>query len=870
MARLHPHFPAVVRRIVHPRRFRDRLLAGMLLVALLPLAIFGALVAADLGHISSQTTAEAHRAIIDDQEARQQSSVTDRARLLDTRLTAIGDEVRHLRDQMAVAVSTPPRQVPYPALFSDYSGIAYTSGADTTIIVGQSARQVAGPAPASPAVRAAALATQSQPLVPMMQALRHADPEVEAVWVVDKVDAVIRTVPSMDVPSAVDNHRLDSAAPLGPDGETIFSTSQKRFSSAGDDPENWADPNRTGPQRPADGPFWTDPYQTRQAGEEGVTVWVPVGDGRTLVGADITVQQLANALVQSPISGEPGAYPLLLSSSNKVLGGGPEVRSDFHMSNAYVGAMLPSSGHRDVDSALSGIEKTGHAHAVRVTLQGTDRELFTAPIYGPHWVLATSVPVADLEPDATALGHGIDTAIHRLLLLAVPLAVVVCGLAFAVATVFARHLVGPVGALTTSAERLAQGHIDEPVPPQGDDEVGLLADSLERMRREVNGSRDAILAAAHELEGRVAERTAELRSRNDELVALNALAGSLTRSLEPSVILEGGLTALAAVLPVDAGLGFAGDANHLRELTRLGDDPTPHAEALRTIAAAALDEGMMATRLVAAGVLVGLPLRTSDGQLGALAVLAGSATAVRRRETLLGAVADQVGLALRTAHLSAQRRALAVLEERTRLAREIHDTLAQQLTAIVLQLEAAEPLVGRSQRRAREVVVTARDQARHALAEARRSVWDLRPAPLTATGLVAALDAEVERWRNRTGIDAALLAHDLPTPLTLQPQAEVALLRIAQEALANAAYHSGANRVVVTLNAREGLLELRVQDDGNGFAIGTGGRPDSFGLTGMDERARLIGGRLDVDSVSGQGTRVSVRVPIGDLGGVPA
>jgi two-component system, NarL family, sensor kinase len=208
-----------------------------------------------------------------------------------------------------------------------------------------------------------------------------------------------------------------------------------------------------------------------------------------------------------------------------------------------------------------------------------------------------------------------------------------------------------------------------------------------------------------------------------------------------------------------------------------------------------------------------------------------------------------------------------VLEERTRLAREIHDTLAQQLTAIVLQLEAAEAYAERSPGRAQSTVITARDLARSALHEARRSVWNLRPAPLEATGLVAALDREVRRWSRTSGVSARLRAETLPSPLSLQPAAEVGLLRIAQEALSNAGRHSGATTVEVSLARRDGALELSVQDDGCGFDPEAGPQLGSFGLVGMGERARLAGGLLEIVTAPGHGTRVTVRLPLAEATG---
>jgi len=205
----------------------------------------------------------------------------------------------------------------------------------------------------------------------------------------------------------------------------------------------------------------------------------------------------------------------------------------------------------------------------------------------------------------------------------------------------------------------------------------------------------------------------------------------------------------------------------------------------------------------------------------------------------------------------------AVLEERTRLAREIHDTLAQQLTGIVLELEAADTLLNRgSERRARSSVERARELARGALQEARSSVWNLRPAPLSATGLVAAIGHEVEAWEERTGIPARFKARAVPLHPPLSPTAEVALLRIGQEALSNAARHGKPEHVDVELRAHAKELILSVRDDGVGFdPAASAPREDCFGLDGMAERARNAGGSLTVVSAPGHGTTVTTRLP---------
>jgi signal transduction histidine kinase len=283
---------------------------------------------------------------------------------------------------------------------------------------------------------------------------------------------------------------------------------------------------------------------------------------------------------------------------------------------------------------------------------------------------------------------------------------------------------------------------------------------------------------------------------------------------------------------------------------------------------AALQSGALSLRSSAAGRVVALPVAAGGTALGALAALVPLSVALPKRiRILLGAVADQVGLALRTAEFAAEGRELAVLGERTRLAREIHDTLAQQLTGIVLQLEAAEAMQTRNQReRSRDLVVAAREQARLALQEARRSVWNLRPMPLEAAGLTAAVVLEAERFGTRTGIVVTVRNDGVPRHLALSPQSEVAVFRILQEALANVGHHSNARRVEVELGAVDRELLLTISDDGSGFDTDIGGltasSPGSFGLLGMRERARLIGAELEVTSERAGGTRISVRVPL--------
>lgn len=229
---------------------------------------------------------------------------------------------------------------------------------------------------------------------------------------------------------------------------------------------------------------------------------------------------------------------------------------------------------------------------------------------------------------------------------------------------------------------------------------------------------------------------------------------------------------------------------------------------------------------------------------------------------MLVTVADQVAIAIENARLWDQNRQLAIIEERNRIAREIHDTLAQNLTGITLQLEAAVQLRETKPERAWERVEKGLALAKEGLDDVRRSVRNLRPAPLETRTLRNALADELARVESDTGARTELeVADDLPR---LPAHVEDALFRIAQESLNNVRRHANASQVRLSLEPDgDDWVRLRVRDNGVGF------RPEesdplrrTFGLTSMRERARLIGGELEVRSNRNRGTVVVARVPI--------
>ena len=214
--------------------------------------------------------------------------------------------------------------------------------------------------------------------------------------------------------------------------------------------------------------------------------------------------------------------------------------------------------------------------------------------------------------------------------------------------------------------------------------------------------------------------------------------------------------------------------------------------------------------------------------------------------------------------LAAAERRAGILEERQRLAREIHDTLAQGFAAIVMHLEQADvasrdaPSEQTSEDPVRPHLDFARSIARENLEEARRMLTALRPEVLDQEGgLGAAIERVCAEWSTRNEIPCAV--HVTGDVMQLHSEVEVVLLRTTQELLANVRKHARAGHVTVTLSYISDVVALDVRDDGVGFAAdAASGR---FGLRGLRERTQQLGGAVDIDSAPGEGTAVSVTIP---------
>jgi signal transduction histidine kinase len=255
-----------------------------------------------------------------------------------------------------------------------------------------------------------------------------------------------------------------------------------------------------------------------------------------------------------------------------------------------------------------------------------------------------------------------------------------------------------------------------------------------------------------------------------------------------------------------------------------------------------------------------VPLMTKNIVIGVLDVQSNSLNAFDEKDlTVLQSLASQAAVAIENARLYQQARQLAVVEERNRLARDLHDSVTQSLYGITLFAEAADRLlaagdVDLAAEHVRELRVTAQESLR----EMRLLIFELRPLILGEHGLASALQVRLESVEGRSGLETVLEIEG--EEQELPAETEGGLYRIAQEALNNALKHAQARCIEIRLRWTPSPITLEIIDDGVGFDPHTIRQQGGLGLQGMEERAAQLGSQLSIQSQPGQGTRVKVEV----------
>ncbi len=386
-------------------------------------------------------------------------------------------------------------------------------------------------------------------------------------------------------------------------------------------------------------------------------------------------------------------------------------------------------------------------------------------------------------------------------------------------------------------------------------------DDAERRRRVAEGLRDIlnILNANQPLDETLNRIVAQARrllgSDSIALFRLDPASGTLRIQASDGLTSE-----YVANMVVPVGKGAVGRAVLQRQPIILGEPLVPRTE-LEFFPVSPAARPLLERAVGQFKVLVGIPLILKDQVYGAITLYYVAPREFSEEEIRLAVTfADQAALAIENAQLREQAQRAAALGERSRLARELHDSVTQSLYSVTLYAEAAARLLASgAQAQAAEHLRELRDTAQEALREMRLLIFELRPPALEKTGLVAALQARLDGVETRGGMKAELQVEG-EEHLARREQEE--LYHIAQEALNNALKHSGARSVQVRVKFLDDCTLLEICDDGAGFEVHEIRDSGGLGFKGMTERAQRIGGDLAIESAPGKGTRVSIRVPV--------
>ena len=392
---------------------------------------------------------------------------------------------------------------------------------------------------------------------------------------------------------------------------------------------------------------------------------------------------------------------------------------------------------------------------------------------------------------------------------------------------------------------------------------------------------------------------AKTTQRNDELAALLAVGRAASSSLNLNALLDQSLEAIVSVTSADgaevwltnsegrldlvrqrgfeaavAGSDHAEPGGGLAELVQTLGRRVVIPDVENEIEDVELDEWAVRQAVRRAGFrcYCAFPMRTRGQMLGVLGVAskeAGSLSGAGYLRLLEG-IGEQLAVAIENAQLHERVLDVAVVEERERIARELHDGLAQVLGYINTQTMAVRKLVGLGRLdEADRQLQSMEDAARSVYADVREAILGLSAVLPARGGLVAGVREYVRNFGRMVPFRIEVNALDDLGTATIPASTEIQVMRVLQEALSNIRKHAGASGVIVTFSATGGTLRIDIEDDGTGFDVGRPTRAGwpQFGIQSMKERATAIGGVLDVESRLGHGTRLRLELPLPNVYG---
>lgn len=434
-----------------------------------------------------------------------------------------------------------------------------------------------------------------------------------------------------------------------------------------------------------------------------------------------------------------------------------------------------------------------------------------------------------------------------------------------------RTIASPLDNLVNTARQIAAGDLNRAARADRPDEINALAEAFNSMTTQL---RDSI----NSLEQRVRDRTETLRQRAVQLETSAKVSREITSILEIDDLLARvvelirdafGYYHVNVYLLNDDGTQLvlkASSGEAIPQMTSLDmTSPSLNSEAAATQQAILLNDVIRDPRYLADPQLpetrseVVVPMRMGGRVIGTVDVNSNARGSFTSEDVLvLQSLADQIAVAIENARLYEQSRELAVLEERHRLARELHDAVTQSLFSIDLHAKAIATYALHRPEQTEKHIQHLRQITHATLQEMRALILDLRPVSLEKDGLAQTLRQHINVLQRANNLSIELtVAAERRLPLHLEKQ----LYRIAQEALSNAIRHAQAHRIEVHLSTGPEQIELSIKDDGCGFEPDAVTNERAFGLSGMRERVAAIHGRLDLLAQPGQGCEVRVRAP---------
>ena len=538
--------------------------------------------------------------------------------------------------------------------------------------------------------------------------------------------------------------------------------------------------------------------------------------------------------------------------------------NDLLVESRFSTAAMDLSSEEQLDVHSMGIDATIQNH---VSGSGVYDDYGGGQVVGAYRWLAELQMGLLVEQDVSEAFRAVVTTLR------VNVGIALCAvfLAAGASLVITRGITAPLVGLVQTATRIAAGDLDQEARVEREDEVGVLARAFNSMTTQL---RDLI----SNLEERVRERTSALRRRALQLETSAQVSREITSILNIDELLTRVVELIRDAFGYYHVFIFLVDkeTNHLALRASSGEKRLQfqtleigggslNGEAAQRAEAVLVNDVEQHSHFLADGSLpdtrseLVVPLRVGGQVIGTMDVQSAEVNAFDPEDVLvIQSLGDQVAVAIENARLYDRSRELAVMQERNRLARELHDSMTQSLYSLVLFAGAGRKAVetGRLERVERHLV-RAEQSAQQALKEMRLLVFELRPPALEEEGLAGALRQRLDAVEDRVGVETHLSVEgtvELPAFL------EEGLYRIAQEALNNALKHAAATSVTVRVRADEQWVTLEVADDGVGFAPEAAGEMGRLGLASMRERAEGLSGSLSIASASGQGTQVKVTV----------